>query len=283
VCAVDLRPAVTFGSLPNLKPAVHLRRQRHLRHDGVLRDFDPMLRELLQESLAADGIHLLTQCVPVGLRRETDGALTLVAGSGIASSGFDTVIWAIGRAPRTDSLGLENCGIETTPAGHIIVDEWQQTTVENVFALGDVTGKVELTPVAIAAGRRLADRLYGGMPDRKLDYSNVPTVVFSHPPIGTVGMTELEARERYGDDVKCYSGTFTPMYYALAPRKRKAGVKLVCTGPDERVVGLHVIGPGADEMLQGFAVAVKMGATKKHFDDTVAIHPTGAEELVTLR
>ncbi|HEX6929243.1 MAG TPA: glutathione-disulfide reductase, partial [Gammaproteobacteria bacterium] len=119
--------------------------------------------------------------------------------------------------------------------------------------------------------------------DSRLDYDNVPTVVFSHPPIGTVGLSEHDARERFGDDVKVYSGAFTPMYHALTDRKRKAGVKLVCTGADERIVGVHAIGPGADEMLQGFAVAVKMGATKKDFDDTVAIHPTGAEELVTLR
>lgn len=254
-----------------------------VRHDGVLRGFDPMLRESLQESLAADGIHLLTQCVLQEVRREKDHSMTLISRSGMTHGGFDTVIWAIGREPNVDSLGLDACGIETLSSGHIKVDEWQQTNVPQVFALGDVTGRVELTPVAIAAGRRLADRLFGGKPDSKLDYSNVPTVVFSHPPIGTVGMPEQIARDRYGDDVKCYTGTFTPMYHALTSRKRKAGVKLVCTGADERIVGLHVIGPGADEMLQGFAVAVKMGATKRDFDDTVAIHPTGAEELVTLR
>lgn len=254
-----------------------------VRHDGVLRGFDAMLRELLQESLAADGIHLMTQCVPAELRQEQDKSLTLVSNSGMTNGGFDALIWAIGRAPNTDGLDLATCNVETNDRGYIQVDEWQQTSAENVFALGDVTGRVELTPVAIAAGRRLADRLYGDMPDRKLDYTDIPTVVFSHPPIGTVGLTEADARERYGDDVKCYSGAFTPMYHALTERKRRAGVKLVCTGADDRIVGLHVIGPGADEMLQGFAVALKMGATKKDFDDTIAIHPTSAEELVTLR
>lgn len=254
-----------------------------VRQDGVLRGFDAMLRELLQESLAADGIHLVTQCVPAELRQLQDRSLTLVSNSGMTHGGFDALIWAIGREPNIDALDLANCNVETNERGHIQVDEWQQTSAENIFALGDVTGRVELTPVAIAAGRRLADRLYGNMPDRKLDYTDIPTVVFSHPPIGTVGLTEADARERYGDDVKCYAGAFTPMYHALTERKRRAGVKLVCTGADDRIVGLHVIGPGADEMLQGFAVALKMGATKKDFDDTVAIHPTSAEELVTLR
>ncbi|MBW3567818.1 MAG: glutathione-disulfide reductase [Proteobacteria bacterium] len=254
-----------------------------VRYDGVLREFDGMVREILQESLAADGVHLLTHCVPEALRKEHDDTLTMVSDSGMTHGGFDAVLWAIGRRPTTNGLGLDAAGVQTNDAGHIRVDAWQKTTVDNIFALGDVTGPVELTPVAIAAGRRLSDRLYGGMHDRKMDYEMVPTVVFSHPPIGTVGLTESQARERYAEDVKIYSGSFTPMYHALTERKRKAGVKLVCTGTDDRIVGLHIIGPGADEMLQGFAVAMKMGATKRDFDDTVAIHPTSAEELVTLR
>jgi len=254
-----------------------------VRRDGVLRSFDETLRELLQESLEADGIHLLTHCVPGELRKEQDGSLTLVSASGMTHGGFDSVLWAVGRRPNTESLNLAAAGVKTGERGYIAVDEWQQTSAENIYALGDVTGPVELTPVAIAAGRRLSDRVFGGMRDRKLDYENIPTVVFSHPPIGTVGLTEAAARERYAEDVKIYSGSFTPMYHALTQRKRRAGVKLVCAGPDDRVVGVHVIGAGADEMLQGFAVAMKMGATKRDFDDTVAIHPTSAEELVTLR
>lgn len=254
-----------------------------VRGDGVLRRFDDMLRELLQESLAADGIHLLTDCAPTELRKEQDGSFTLVSNTAMTHGGFDAVLWAIGRQPNTTGLGLEDIGVNIDERGYIEVDEWQQTSMENIFALGDVTGPVELTPVAIAAGRRLSDRLFGGMQDRRMDYNNIPTVVFSHPPIGTVGLTEAEAREKYAEDIKVYSGAFTPMYHALTERKRKAGIKLVCAGPDERIVGLHVIGPGADEMLQGFAVAIKMGATKRDFDATVAIHPTSAEELVTLR
>jgi glutathione reductase (NADPH) len=155
--------------------------------------------------------------------------------------------------------------------------------VEHISAIGDVTGREALTPVAIAAGRRLADRLYGGMDERRLDYRCIPTVIFSHPPIGTVGMTEAEARAEYGDDVRTYESRFTPMFYALGEKKEKTTMKLVTEGADERIVGCHLIGDGVDEMLQGFAVAIRMGATKKDFDDTVAIHPTSAEELVTMR
>jgi glutathione reductase (NADPH) len=159
----------------------------------------------------------------------------------------------------------------------------QNTTAAGIYAVGDVTEREALTPVAIAAGRRLADRLFGGQPDRKLVYENIPTVIFSHPPIGTVGLTEDEARGRYGDAVKVYRTEFTPLVHAFTQRKVKSAMKLVTLGKDEKIVGCHVFGPGADEMLQGFAVAVRMGATKRDFDDTVAIHPTSAEELVTLR
>jgi glutathione reductase (NADPH) len=167
--------------------------------------------------------------------------------------------------------------------GFVPTDDRQRTNVEHIHALGDVTGRAGLTPVAIAAGRRLADRLYGGMGDRHLDYQLIPTVIFSHPTIGTVGVTEAQARSEFGDDVKVYTSSFTPMFYALGDDKQRSVMKLVTTGSDERVVGCHLFGDGADEMLQGFAVAMRMGATKKDFDDTVAIHPTNAEEVVTMR
>ena len=146
-----------------------------------------------------------------------------------------------------------------------------------------MTGRAALTPVAIAAGRRLADRLFGGMVNRYLDYSLIPTVIFSHPTIGTVGMTEDEARKKYGDDIKVYISKFTPMFYALSEDKKTSSMKLITAGKDERIIGLHIFGHGADEMLQGFAVAIQMGATKKDFDDTLAIHPSNAEEIVTMR
>ncbi|MEN0044388.1 MAG: FAD-dependent oxidoreductase, partial [Pseudomonadota bacterium] len=188
-----------------------------------------------------------------------------------------------GRAAATDDLNLAAAGLEADADGFVPVDAWQQTTAPHIFALGDVTGAVALTPVAIAAGRRLSDRLWGGMTDRRLDYENIATVVFTHPPTGTVGMTEAEARAEHGDAVRVYTSGFTPMRYALGSEKRHAAMKLVCVGEDERIVGCHVFGDGADEMLQGFAVALRMGATKRNFDDTVAIHPTSAEEFVTMR
>ena len=170
-----------------------------------------------------------------------------------------------------------------TEDGFVPSDDFENTNVPRIYALGDVTGKPALTPVAIAAGRRLGDRLFGGMPERRLVYEHISTVVFSHPPIGTVGLTEEEARAIHGDAVKIYQTRFTPMYYAPVAHKRQTAMKLVTVGAQEKVVGCHIIGDGADEMLQGFAVAIRMGATKQDLDDTVAIHPTSAEELVTLR
>uniref|UniRef100_A0AAY4DUR0 Glutathione reductase, mitochondrial n=1 Tax=Denticeps clupeoides TaxID=299321 RepID=A0AAY4DUR0_9TELE len=175
-------------------------------------------------------------------------------------------------------------GVELDEKGHIVVDEFQNTTRKGIYAVGDVCGKALLTPVAIAAGRKLAHRLFEGKPDSRLDYSCIPTVVFSHPPIGTVGYTEEEATKKWGkDNLKIYKTSFSPMYHALTTRKTQCIMKLVCAGAEEKVVGLHMQGVGCDEMLQGFAVAIKMGATKADFDRTVAIHPTSSEELVTLR
>jgi len=195
----------------------------------------------------------------------------------------DAVLWAIGREPNTAGLELDAAGVTIDQRGFITTDKLQQTNVAHIFALGDITGRAALTPVAIAAGRRLADRLYGGMDGRHLDYDQIPTVIFSHPPIGTVGMSEAKARATYGDEVRVYTSGFTPLYYALGDKKQRSVMKLITTGADERIVGCHIIGEGADEMLQGFAVALRMGATKADFDDTVAIHPTNAEELVTMR
>jgi len=214
--------------------------------------------------------------------REGTG-VTLRCLQGPDVSGLDCVLWALGREPNVRGLDLAAAGVKTDKAGHVVTDEWQNTNVAGIYAVGDVTGREALTPVAIAAGRRLADRLFGGKPDRKLVYENIPTVIFTHPPVGTVGLTEAQARERHGDAVKVYRTEFTPMFYAFTQRKAKAAMKLVTAGPEEKIVGCHLFGPGSDEMLQGFAVAIRMGATKRDFDDTVAIHPTSAEELVTMR
>jgi len=253
-----------------------------VRKEGVVRSFDRMLGEQVMEAMRGNGITIDTGVIPAQLEKTGDG-FVLVSEDGRRFGPVDCLLWAIGRAPNTANLALENAGVQTDARGFIAVDKFQQTNVEHICAIGDVTGAQALTPVAIAAGRRLADRIYGGMEGRHLDYGLVPTVVFSHPPMGTVGLTEDEARAEYGADVKVYSSRFTAMYYALGDRKQGSVMKLITAGDDERIVGCHVIGDGADEMMQGFAVAMRMGATKNDFDDTVAIHPTSAEELVTMR
>lgn len=253
------------------------------RQESFLGGFEAMLRECLMEEMIQGGISIHANTVLAQVLREADGSLTLVAEGGGRFSGFDALIWATGREPHTAPLNLEAAGVATDQAGFIPTDLYQNTNVPHIFALGDATGREALTPVAIAAGRRLADRLYGGMPERHLDYELVPTVVFSHPPLATVGLTEEQARQRHGEAVKVYSTRFTSMYHALTERKVKTAMKLVTVGAQEKVVGCHIIGPGADEMLQGFAVAIRMGACKRELDDTVAIHPTSAEELVTMR
>lgn len=255
-----------------------------LRSETFLKQFDAVIRETLIEEMQKAGVNILTCIHLESLQKEKGGTLSLQSKDGIAYSGFDSVIWAIGRTPVTDALQLEMAGVETDQHGYISTDEYQNTNVDKIYAVGDVTGRVQLTPVAIAAGRRLADRLFGGQEKAKLDYDNIASVVFSHPPIGTVGLTEDEAHEQFGEGaVKVYQSRFTNMYYALTEHKSPTVVKLVTVGEQEKIVGCHVIGLQADEIIQGFAVAVKMGATKKDFDNTVAIHPTSGEELVTLR
>jgi glutathione reductase (NADPH) len=254
-----------------------------IRGQQVLRHFDAMLGDGLLKIMQDEGLQLASGAVPTALTAEPDGSRWLHTADGRQLGPFDAVIWAIGRDPLSAGIGLAEAGVRCNAAGYVEVDRWQATSAPGVFAIGDVTGHAQLTPVAIAAGRRLSDRVFGGMTDRHLDYANIPTVVFSHPPIGTVGLSEAEARAQYGDAVKIYHSGFVPMYHALTARKPRAEMKLVCVGPEQKIVGCHVIGAGADEMLQGFAVAVKMGATKRDFDDTVAIHPTSAEEFVTMR
>ncbi len=253
-----------------------------VRKESVLRSFDPILKESLMEEMRNVGVEIMTHSVPAAVTGNP-GDLRMELDSGDSLDNIDCVIWAVGRGPNVQNLGLENTSIEQDDKGFVPTDAYQQTNVDNVFAVGDVTGRVALTPVAIAAGRRLADRIFGGMQDRHLDYDGIATVVFSHPVIGTCGLTEAEAVLKYGNDnIKIYTSTFTPMFDQLVDHKTKSSMKLITRGPEEQVVGCHVIGPGADEMMQGFAVAMKMGATKKDFDDTVAIHPTSAEELVTM-
>ena len=254
-----------------------------MRHERPLRGFDSTLGDGLRDALEKAGIRVLHEATVARVDRGRDGERIATLTDGRELPPVDALFWAIGRHANTVGLELETVAVRRDIVGHIVVDEFQNTTAPGIYALGDVTGRATLTPVAVAAGRKLSDRLFGGKPEAKLDYNDIPSVVFSHPPIGTVGLSEADARELHGADVKVYTTRFTNMFYAVTDHKELTHMKLVTVGPDERVVGVHVIGRGADEMIQGFAVAVKMRATKADFDRTVAIHPTASEELVTMR
>ncbi len=251
------------------------------RSDRLLRTFDHELGDALAQAMRMRGIDIKFGHNPSEASRDADGYALQFSGGEIAK-GFDELIWAIGRTPNTTDIGADRAGIALDANGFVVTDEWQNTTASQVYAVGDVSGRIALTPVAIAASRRLADRVFCGNADAKLDYANIATVVFSHPPLATVGLSEMDARKLHGDAVKVYRCSFRPMLLALAQREEKTLMKLVCVGADERIVGIHLFGSATDEIIQGFAVALKMGATKADLDATVAIHPTSAEELVLM-
>lgn len=254
-----------------------------VRGDRPLRAFDADIVDVLTDVMKADGLTLHTKATPQEVIKNSDESLTLVLTDGRTQT-VDCLIWAVGRTPATEGLGLENAGVNVNEQGKILVDKFQNTNVDGIYAVGDVmAGGIDLTPVAVAAGRRLSERLFNNKPSEHLDYALVPTVIFSHPPIGTIGLSETAARTQFGEAVKVYTSNFTPMYSAITSHRQPCRMKLVCVGDDQKVVGLHGIGFGVDEMIQGFAVAIKMGATKADFDNTVAIHPTGSEEFVTMR
>jgi glutathione reductase (NADPH) len=250
--------------------------------DRLLDRFDPVISEVLAEHMHEQGVQIHTS-FQVNAITENGAELSVHSVDDQGVSGFDTVIWAVGRRPDTRQLNLEDTGVRVKPDGVIPVDDYNATNISGIYAIGDVIGKSSLTPVAIAAGRKLADRLFNNSVDNRVDYETVPTVVFAHPPIGTIGLTEDQARQRHGDNVAVYTSRFTPMRHALSTQGAMTAMKLVCAGADEKVVGIHMIGEGVDEMLQGFAVAVNMGACKADFDRTIAIHPSSAEELVTMK
>ncbi len=251
--------------------------------ETIIAPFDGLLREVATENLKALGVEMHLP-FKVQALTQTEAGKFIAGQAGQTLGPFDEIIWAVGRAPNTRGIGLEAAGVTVERNGIVPTDAYQNTNVPSIFAIGDITGRAPLTPVAIAAGRQLAERLFNGKTDAKLDYRDIPTVVFAHPPIGTVGMTEEAARAEYGDAaITIYETQFTPMRYALSAQGFTTAMKLVCLGKHERVIGLHLIGDGVDEMLQGFAVAVKAGLTKADFDATVAIHPTASEELVTLK
>ena len=253
-----------------------------VRRDRPLRTFDSYIVEGLVNEMEKTGLPLHTHKVPVKLE-ETEQGITIHFEDG-SSHTASQVIWATGRRPNVDGLELEKAGVTLNERGFIQVDEYQNTVVDGIYALGDVTGEKELTPVAIKAGRTLSERLFNGKTSAKMDYTTIPTVVFSHPAIGTVGLTEDQAIKEYGqDNTKVYKSSFASMYSAVTNHRQESRFKLITAGADEKVVGLHGLGYGVDEMIQGFAVAIKMGATKADFDATVAIHPTASEEFVTMR
>lgn len=262
-----------------------------VRGECALRQFDDLIRDTLTEELK-HSMNLVTFSNVTAVAKNEAGSFDVTysqkGGADCKSEvktlkEVDVVLYAIGRRPNVN-IGIEKAGVELNNRGRIIVDEWQNTTAKGVYAVGDIIGKAELTPVAVAAGRKLADRIWGGKPESKLSYENIPTVVFSHPTIGTVGQTLAEAVAQYGkEEVTYYQTRFTNMYHALIERKTKTAMRLVCVGANEKVVGIHMIGLGCDEMMQGFGGMVVMGATKKDIDAVVAIHPVGAEELVTMK
>lgn len=254
-----------------------------VRKDRPLRTFDKDIIDVLVNEMAKSGPTLHTHANATEVVKNADDSLTISFDNGETVT-VDCLIWAIGRAANTSGFGLEKIGVELTERGSIYSDAFENTSVPGIYALGDVTGKLDLTPVAVKAGRQLSERLFNNKSDAKLDYTDVATVVFSHPVIGSVGLTEEKAIAKYGaENIKVYKSSFTPMYTALGDNRQPSTMKLVTLGEDEKIIGLHGIGYGVDEMIQGFSVAIKMGATKADFDNTVAIHPTGSEEFVTMR
>ena len=254
-----------------------------VRKGGPLRGFDQGIVEVLVEEMKKNGQPLHTHKVPQKLEKLDNGDIQIHFEDGTTHTS-QKVIWAVGRKANIQQLNLEAAGVELTERGFIQVDEYQNTTTPGIYALGDVSGEKELTPVAIKAGRTLAERLFNGKTVAKMDYELIPTVVFSHPAIGSIGLTQEQAEAKYGaENIKVYQSTFAGMYSAITVHRQMTKLKLITLGEEEKVIGLHGIGGGIDEMIQGFAVAVKMGATKADFDATVAIHPTASEEFVTMR
>ena len=249
------------------------------RGDLFLRGFDTETRQFLAGQMEHKGIQLKFNSEVTRIDRDADGLrVTMRDGSVLAS---DTVMYATGRHPNTAGLGLAECGVQLADDGAVVVDALYRTSVPSIFAIGDVTNRVNLTPVALAEGMVVARRLFA-QHDSQVDYAFIPTAIFSQPPIGTVGYTEEAARAKYGE-VRVFTSAFTPLRYTLSREKERAFMKLVVVPADDRVVGVHMCGEDAGEIIQGFAVALRAGATKRHFDSTIGIHPSAAEEFVTMR
>ena len=251
------------------------------RGDRMLRGYDAELVDRLVAMSRAKGIDVRFNFPLTGVSKQADGSL-LVEGGNEGPIETDMLLWAVGRTPKTTGLGLEAVGVELDAQGAISVNEYNQSSVPSIYAVGDVTNRVQLTPIAIREGHAFADSVFGNRP-RTIDYSAIPMAVFSSPPIAAVGLTEEEARAEYGEAVKIYRSDFRPMKNVVSGRMERGLYKMVTAGPEERVVGLHLIGPDSSEVLQAAAIAVKAGLTKQDFDDTIALHPSMAEELVLMK
>lgn len=247
----------------------------------LLDSFDAELVQALAAQMRAQGIRITAESNITGARGEP-GALLLDDAHGAAQGPYEAVLWAVGRVPNADALGLDEIGVARDANGFVVIDAHQNTSVPGISAIGDVTTQPALTPVAVAAGYGLIERLFGGQPEARFDERAIPSVVFADPPLGKIGLTEPEARSRHGDAVRVYCKRFVPLQLAVAGQRTPTVMKLVCTGDDERVLGLHALGPGVDEMLQGFAVAMRQGLTRRDLRSAVAIHPTSAEELLLM-
>ncbi|RDV06882.1 glutathione-disulfide reductase [Sphingorhabdus pulchriflava] len=250
------------------------------RGDKMLRSYDQEIVDKLVGISREKGIDIRFNFKCPAIRKQTDGSLLVESGDG-SDVEADVVLFAIGRIPKTMNLGLEAVGVELDKDGAVIVDEYNRTNVSGIYAVGDVTNRVQLTPVAIREGHAFADTVFGNNP-RTIDYGAIPTAVFSNPPIAGVGMTEEEARAQLSD-VRVYKSDFRAMKNVLADRNERALYKMIVDGATDKVVGLHLIGPDSAEILQAAAIAVKAGLTKQAFDDTVALHPSMAEELVLMK
>jgi glutathione reductase (NADPH) len=249
------------------------------RTQDILRGYDLSIRDRLLQISLMKGLEFRFDATFERIERNDDGCLTVHMANHDPVT-VDMVMFATGRVPNTESLGLADAGV-ALEKGAVVVDEHNRSTVESIFAIGDVTNRVQLTPIAIREGQAFADTFYGNKPTT-VDYTNIPSAVFSHPPLAGVGMTESEAKQKLGS-VRVYSSDFRPMKNVLAGRNERALYKMVCDGETDRIVGLHMIGPDVPEILQAAAIAVKAGLTKAQFDETVALHPTMAEELVLMR
>lgn len=254
-----------------------------IRPDLILRSFDNDLRSAVQDGMIHHGVEIINNTEDVSISKTDTGvAVTVNSKDGTSVILADVVsLAALGRKPNTANLGLENVDVKTHN-GAILVNADSQTSVENIYSVGDCTDNIQLTPVAINEGRAFADTMFGNKP-RTMNYADIPTAIFTTPEAATVGLTEEEAREMHGDAVKVYRSSFRPMYYVLPNKQEKTLMKLVVDPTTDRVVGAHMVGDHAAEIIQGVAIAVKMGATKADFDATVGIHPSSAEEFVTMR